>query len=150
MLRAANVARVLVAVSLVLLIPYHHIVVSAGGDGGAIKKDVTVNSAAAHDVSKPLRSLVPADDESESAPQQNPSPTPTPPIITSPPGAGAIEQKLQGTRPAAKLVESFDGLGVGFKGPQGEAILRNPSDNTIAVGPDHIFQIVNTRIAIFA
>src|SRR5256885_678456 len=148
MLRAANVARVLVAVSLVLLIP-HHIVVSAGGDRIAIKSDVTVQGATAHDVSQPLRSLVPQYDESEGAPQQSPSPTPTPPIITSPPGAGAIEQRLQGARPAATLVESFDGLGVGFKGPQGEAILRNPSDNTIAVGPNHIFQIVNTRMAIF-
>jgi len=149
MLRAANVARVLVAVSLVLLIP-HHIVVSAGGNRGATKSDVTVQGATAHDVSQPLRSLVPAYNESESASQQSPSPTPTPPIITSPPGAGAIEQRLQGTRPAATLVESFDGLGVGFKGPQGEAILRNPSDNTIAVGPNHIFQIVNTRMAIYA
>lgn len=148
--RAANVARVLVAVSLVLLIPYHHIVVSAGGDRIAIKNDVTVERAATHDVSQPLRSLVPADDESENAPQQNPSPTPTPPIITSPAGAGAIEQRMQGTRPAATLAASFDGLGVGFKGPQGEAILRNPSDNTLAVGPNHIFQIVNTRVAIYA
>ena len=55
----------------------------------------------------------------------------------------AVEQKSQGTRPSAKLVESFDGLGFGFEGPQGKANVRNPSDNTIAVGPDHIVQIVN-------
>src|SRR5262249_53025596 len=34
-------------------------------------------------------------------------------------------------------------------GPQGPATLRNPSDNTLAVGPNHIVQIVNTRMAIF-
>src|SRR6185295_15323409 len=28
--------------------------------------------------------------------------------------------------------------------------LRNPSDNSLAVGKDHIFQIVNTRMAIFS
>src|SRR5262249_31985830 len=44
----------------------------------------------------------------------------------------------------------FDGLGAGFEGPQGTASLRNPSDNSIAVGPDHIVQIVNTRMAIFS
>jgi len=26
---------------------------------------------------------------------------------------------------------------------------RNPSDNSLAVGPDHIFQIVNAQLAIF-
>ena len=27
--------------------------------------------------------------------------------------------------------------------------MRNPSDNSLAVGPDHIVQIVNSRMAIF-
>jgi len=67
----------------------------------------------------------------------------------APPGE-AVEQKSQGARSPAQLVESFDGLGFGFTGPQGQANLRNPSDNTLAVGPDHIVQIVNTRMAIFS
>jgi hypothetical protein len=60
-----------------------------------------------------------------------------------------IEQIHPGSRPPARLAASFDGLGVGFSGPQGAAALRNPSDNSLAVGPDHIVQIVNTRMAIF-
>jgi len=64
-------------------------------------------------------------------------------------GSHSIEQTVQGTRPPAEVIERFDGVGVGFEGPQGTAALRNPSDNTIAVGPDHIVQIVNTRMAIF-
>ena len=60
-----------------------------------------------------------------------------------------VEQTTQGTRPAAALVASFDGLGVGFEGPQGTAALRNPSDNSLAVGPDHIVQTVNSRMAVF-
>jgi len=60
-----------------------------------------------------------------------------------------VEQTKQGTRPPATIVASFDGLGVGFVGPQGTANLRNPSDNSLAVGPDHIVQIVNSRMAIF-
>ncbi|HEX9887407.1 MAG TPA: hypothetical protein VGA70_13005 [Longimicrobiales bacterium] len=63
-------------------------------------------------------------------------------------GAG-VEQTTQGTRPPATLVASFDGLGFGFEGPQGPSPGRNPSDNSLAVGPDHIVQTVNTRLAIF-
>src|SRR4051794_32065265 len=64
------------------------------------------------------------------------------------PPAG-VEQTAPGSRPAAALIESFDGLGVGFDGPQGKAEGRNPSDNSLAVGPDHIVQTVNSRLAIF-
>ena len=71
------------------------------------------------------------------------------PVITTPPGSAAVEQTTFGTKPPATLVASFDGLGVGFSGPQGSTNLRNPSDNTLAVGPNHIVQIVNTRMAIF-
>src|SRR6266498_294270 len=66
-----------------------------------------------------------------------------------PAASAAIEQTAQGPRPSAMLVESFDGLGFGFAGPQGKANVRNPSDNTLAVGPDHIVQIVNSRMAVF-
>ena len=61
----------------------------------------------------------------------------------------SIEQTSPGTQPAAALVDAFDGLGVGFEGPQGTYEGRNPSDNALAVGPDHIVQIVNSRFAIF-
>jgi hypothetical protein len=66
-----------------------------------------------------------------------------------PPGAAAVEQTSQGANPPAALVASFDGLGVGFDGPQGTTPLRNPSDNSLAVGPNHIVQIVNSRMAVF-
>jgi cyclophilin family peptidyl-prolyl cis-trans isomerase/HEAT repeat protein len=70
-------------------------------------------------------------------------------IMAMPQGAADVEQTAHGTAPAARMVASFDGLGVGFVGPQGTATVRNPSDNSLAVGPDHIVQIVNTRMAIF-
>ena len=66
-----------------------------------------------------------------------------------PAASAAIEQTVQGSRPSAMLLENFDGLGFGFEGPQGKANIRNPSDNTLAVGPDHIVQIVNSRMAVF-
>src|SRR5258708_28762787 len=59
------------------------------------------------------------------------------------------EQTAQGTRPAATLVASFDGMGVGFNGPQGPAVGRNPSDNSLAVSPDRVVEIVNSRMAIY-
>ena len=75
----------------------------------------------------------------------------TPPANVDVPAAAAVvEQRAQGTRPPAMIAASFDGLGEGFVGPQGSWVGRNPSDNTLAVGPDHIMQIVNTRMAIFS
>lgn len=65
------------------------------------------------------------------------------------PAGSAVEQRSPGTRPPAELVASFDGLGVGFEGPHGPSTGGNPSDNSLAVGPDHIMQTVNTRLAIF-
>jgi hypothetical protein len=62
---------------------------------------------------------------------------------------GSVEQTAQGTREAAVLVESFDGLGVGFEGPQGKYEGRSPSDDSLAVGPDHIVQTVNSRLAVY-
>jgi hypothetical protein len=78
---------------------------------------------------------------------QAPAPAP---VMTVPPGSARVEQTSPGTQPAARIVVSFDGLGVGFEGPQGTATLRNPSDNSLAVGPDHIVQTVNSRMAIFS
>src|SRR5216683_5625068 len=69
------------------------------------------------------------------------------PATVSP--GGAVEQTEQGSRPPTTLGASFDGLGVGLQGPHGHWEVRNPSDNSLAVGRDYIFQIVNTRMAIF-
>ncbi|SPF44664.1 exported hypothetical protein [Candidatus Sulfotelmatobacter kueseliae] len=78
-----------------------------------------------------------------------PIPPPIPPPALSPAGI-AVEQTSQGPRPAAPVLESFGGLGAGFEGPQGTAKFRSPSDDSLAVGPDHIVQIVNARIAVYS
>ena len=65
--------------------------------------------------------------------------------------AARVEQTTVGTRPAARVAESFDGLGYNFVGPQGTGRSRNPSDNSLAVGPDHVMQVVNgLGMAIFS
>jgi hypothetical protein len=116
---------------------------------------ITVNQAVRSDVSRPLvRSESFAANVAEEAgaalvqPQRSKAKTRTSSAKATEAGA-AIEQRSQGPRPSAQLVESFDGLGFGFEGPQGKANVRNPSDNSLAVGPDHIFQTVNTRVAIY-
>jgi len=91
-------------------------------------------------------------DDPDAAQEERPEeaiPPPTPPPTLSP-ASVAVEQQSQGTRPAAPLLESFDGLGAGFEGPQGTTTFRNPSDNSLAVGPDHILQTVNSRIAVYS
>lgn len=85
----------------------------------------------------------------QAAPPPPPTPSPyvAPPIM---PAGAAVEQTTHGARPGPELVESFEGLGLGFSGPQGTAPVRNPSDNSLAVGPDHIVQTVNgAGVAVF-
>lgn len=65
----------------------------------------------------------------------------------------SVEQTSHGTRPALAPLASFDGLGVGMTpgpGTNNPPAPRNPSDNTLAVGRDHVFQIVNSQLAIFS
>ena len=113
---------------------------------------VTVNRAAFHDRSAPLASIAGATPQNVATnpPSQAVSPSRSQRSFSDATSVfGDVEQRSQGTRAPAALVESFDGLGVGFNGPQGTSRTNNPSDNTLAVGPDHIVQIVNSRMAIF-
>jgi hypothetical protein len=107
-----------------------------------------VNEAVRHDVSPPLASLKDSGTpvEPPSAPNENQD--------TARAGSlaaldGSVEQTFQGPRPPVPLTASFDGLGFGFVGPQGTSPSGNPSDNSIAVGPNHIVERVNTRTAIY-
>jgi hypothetical protein len=138
----------------------------------AVGATVTVGKAIVRDVSPPLAQMVPAPIEKGSLQEDLGSNSEEddkiPPhalapagalgstnslsgaqAMATPPGSAAVEQTRQGTRPPPEMVASFDGLGEGFVGPQGTARFGNPSDNTLAVGPDHIVQIVNSRMAIF-
>src|SRR6188768_3229388 len=120
---------------------------------------VVVRHAVASDVSQPLTALAALgiqDDCNECprnalAPEEKEQQQGNGAPASAPGNAAgaAIEQTSHGTRPSLELVASFDGLGVGFDGPQGPSNVRNPSDNSLAVGPDHIIQTVNTRLAIF-
>jgi hypothetical protein len=70
-------------------------------------------------------------------------------MMAVPEGSAAVEQTTMGTKPAPNIVASFDGLGAGFQGPHGFSRGGNPSDNSIAVGPDHVVVTVNSQMAVF-
>ena len=112
---------------------------------GKTDEAVTVHTAVARDVSLPLTSLASFYREPvfDSAPKSIDETGAN--ILTS----ESVEQTDHGTKPPPEIVASFDGLGEGFQGPQGSARFRNPSDNSLAVGPDHIVQTVNSRMAVF-
>jgi hypothetical protein len=155
-----SLARVLrlatIAVTVAIVLTFFSVRMARRGTDAPRVGAVSVHQAAAHDISPTLAAakttgrLAPDDQDADDAQQSSASAPMTPPVISVPAGASAVEQTAQGEKPAATLVESFDGLGVGFEGPQGTATLRNPSDNTLAVGPNHIVQIVNSRVAIFS
>lgn len=118
---------------------------------------VTVRQAVMCDMSPPLIQLGPESSD-RSAIQSGPlsgeaDVRPLIPTVreaaTIPLSSASVEQLEQGTEPPPEITASFDGLGEGFEGPQGRARYRNPSDNSLAVGPDHIVQTVNSRMAIF-
>jgi hypothetical protein len=113
---------------------------AASRSTGVVIDSVIVNRGVAHDVSAPLASVVAGASESRA---------PAAHLVESPSASEDVEQRSQGPRPPATLVVSFDGLGVGFDGPQGPGRSGNPSDNSLAVGPNHIIQTVNSRMAIF-
>ena len=119
---------------------------------------VTVRNAAAQDTSAAMVTLVSSEEETSVcvecriealAPSLTQQGGGSPAAAPNDPAGGRVEQTSQGSRPALELIASFDGLGAGFDGPQGTSNVRNPSDNSLAVGPDHIVQTVNSRIAIF-
>lgn len=105
-----------------------------------------------HDSSQRLSLLLPAADNAASQSSLSTMPgneVKNTPVKTVRSKNAGVEQNYFGTKAAPEMLASFDGLGEGFVGPQGTAIFRNPSDNSLAVGLDHIVQIVNSRMAIF-
>ncbi len=84
-----------------------------------------------------------------------PPPIPPPPPAPEINAAGsAVEQTTPGKRPAIEPVAAFDGLGEGFTGQEFPGASnagggRGGIDISLAVGPDHIFEILNGNMAVF-
>ncbi len=78
------------------------------------------------------------------------NPVPAIKVVQSSATGAAVEQTAQGQRPPLAVLDSFDGLGQGFYGPQGGIELRASTDNSIAVGPDDIVQISGAWFAMYS
>ncbi|HSK08518.1 MAG TPA: hypothetical protein VK911_03005 [Vicinamibacterales bacterium] len=115
--------------------------IAAGSPGLA----AAAQSAVAQDQSPPLARLASPAHQATPPPARTGAPARPP----GNPAGAAVEQRVQGPGPAPRLLDSFDGLGFGFEGPHGASAGRNPSDNSLAVGPNHILQTVNSRLAVF-
>jgi hypothetical protein len=70
---------------------------------------------------------------------------PAPPAPEINPAGAGIEQTAQGQRAAIQPDASFDGLGEG-----GAAGRRGGIDISLAVGPDHVFEILDGNLAVFS
>jgi hypothetical protein len=83
-----------------------------------------------------------------------PPPPPPPPVPEISAAGAAVEQRSQGKRTALPALASFDGLGDGFKGNEGVggrgSASRGGIDISLAVGPNHVFQILNGNMAVFS
>ncbi len=99
----------------------------------------------------------------EHRPPQSGGPPPTPPPpVDVPPASAAVEQTSQGSRRPIEPDAGFDALGDGFTGhelpsagtsAEATAVPRTAArggiDISIAVGPNHIFEILNGNMAVF-
>jgi hypothetical protein len=85
------------------------------------------------------------------APANAATPPITPPPAPEVGAAGAaVEQTAPGTRPAIEPGTAFDGLGEGFTGTTSTpGAGRGGIDISLAVGPDHIVEILNGNMAVF-
>jgi hypothetical protein len=145
----AKAAAITIPIGLGIIAAAEHPVGSAEARGAEATRvaieSATVNRAVAHDMSAPLGSVIDVGNKRVPARAAN---NPEMPRAARPRTAD-VEQRSQGTKSPATLAASFDGLGLGFDGPQGPGRSGNPSDNSLAVGPNHIVQTVNSRMAIF-
>src|SRR5947209_7026225 len=92
--------------------------------------------AAHHDTSAPLRDLHAAAVIDRAVKKKRD--VGEPPVIANPFVPDGITQAIAGTASTAASVASWDGIGVGFVGPQGNYAVRwAPPDTSGAVGPAH-------------
>ena len=119
---------------------------ASGQPSPPVQNGAVVSSAVHMDVSAPLRDIAEIKDHRgrHEAPKAKP---------TNHPGAGhnATSGISSGTSTAIPSTSlNFDGVGNGFSGPNGTfSVTGAPPDTNLAVGPNHIVEIVNTDLAVF-
>jgi hypothetical protein len=100
-----------------------------------------------HDVSPPLHDIPTALRAGPGGKREHPLH-----VVPTPPSNGSQDTVVQTSlgSAAAPAAQGFEGVGLGFSGPQGTFNMQwAPPDTNGAVGPSNYVQIVNTGIAIF-
>jgi hypothetical protein len=111
-----------------------------------VQRGATRTAAVHHDVSPPLREMLPAPAFLSHwiVPLR-----PLPKRAASGAQSTGIQTNAP-TRAAPEMLLNFDALGEGFSGPQGTfTVASAPPDPNAAVGPNHIVEIVNSDIVVF-
>ena len=106
-------------------------------------------SPAVHvDVSPPLREMIENQQDQQGNHENHPAKPYHQPGFGRSANTGTPSSTTSAAAPATAL--NFDGVGNGFSGPQGTfAVNSAPPDTNLAVGPNHVVEIVNTDFAIF-
>ena len=103
-----------------------------------------ISSAIHFDVSPPLRSIPPA--PAQVTPYRNRLPLPLPTSGSQQPDRAIRSSAAPGLAIPATIV-NFDGIGDGIAG---HVVNVMPPDTNMAVGPNHLVQIVNSDLAIYS
>src|SRR5437763_223539 len=124
----------------------------AGSALAAPRSRGTVLRAERHDISAPLTLLAaaPPEDEDEEI-EKGPRPVPHE-MQTAAPSRDPVLQDSVAPLLLPRTAATFDGIGSGFLGASSRAfdVKGVPPDPQGDVGPQHVIQIVNASIAIFA
>jgi hypothetical protein len=120
---------------------------AAAGPPAPVQTGPTVSPAVHTDVSPPLREIRESKDEGSNHQAYKPKPYHHQGAGNTS-VSGAPSSSTSTAIPATSL--QFDGVGNGFSGPQGTfTVNAAPPDTNLAVGPNHVIEIVNTDFAIF-
>src|SRR2546426_5673376 len=107
-----------------------------------------VSPAVHMDVSQPLRDMIENQQDQRGNHENHPAKPYHQPGFGKSATSGTPSSTTSAAMPATAL--NFDGVGNGFSGPQGTFTVNSaPPDTNLAVGPNHVVEIVNTDFAIF-
>ena len=107
-----------------------------------------VSPAVHMDVSQPLRDMIENQQDQQANHENHPAKPYHQPGFGKSATSGTPSSTTSAAMPATAL--NFDGVGNGFRGPQGTFTVNSaPPDTNLAVGPNHVVEIVNTDFAIF-
>ena len=113
-----------------------------------VKTGPIVSPAVHMDVSQPLREIIENQQDQQGQHEDHEAKPFRQPGTGNSAVSGAPSSSTSPAMPATGL--NFDGIGNGFTGPQGTYTVNSaPPDTNLAVGPNHVVEIVNTAFAIF-